>query len=312
LANICQRTLMKLVLDRELVKKSAKLLSVLSQWDNLCIFMFASSGQLMAETASLQKLKLSRKVYYTRLKQLIDADLVEKSAGVYRHTSLGHVIYQNHIVRLVEEVKNTKQLKIIDTLTHAREFSEDDIARFVSQISGSPSDFFIMDTTSSSSSSPAKIEVAWNYQDMMSAIVQRIESCKSEILLATRSFNEVIINRILRKANSGIDVKVLADSSLVKQYAEVQDNNLIKLNRNSSESIDTITGPWHFKNIQRRLTKIPCSMIVFDGAELGIEIVNGNEPTQFYSTIFINDERTSKTMLDFYHKMWDDAAYEKQ
>ena len=55
----------------------------------------------------------------------------EKSAGVYRHTSLGHVIYQNHIVRLVEEVKNTKQLKIIDTLTHAREFSEDDIARFV-------------------------------------------------------------------------------------------------------------------------------------------------------------------------------------
>jgi predicted transcriptional regulator len=303
---------MKLTLDRELIKKSAKLLSVLSHWDNLSIFMFASSGQLMAETASLQKLKLSRKVYYTRLKQLIDAGLVEKAEGTYRHTSLGNIIYQNHIVRLVEELKNTKQLRIIDTLTHAGQFSEDDIARFVSQISGSPSDFFITDTMSSSSSSPAKIEVAWNYQDMLSAIVQRVESCKSEILLATRSFNEVIINSILRKANSGIDVKVLADSSLVKQYAEVADNNLIKLNRNSSESLDTITGPWHFKKIQRRLTTIPCSMIVFDGAEVGIEIVNGNEPTQFYSTIFIKDERTSKTMVDFYHKMWDDAAYEKQ
>jgi hypothetical protein len=295
-----------------LIKKSAKLLSVLSHWDNLSIFMFASSGQLMAETASLQKLKLSRKVYYTRLKQLIDAGLVEKAEGIYRHTSLGNIVYQNHIVRLVEELKNTKQLKIIDTLTHAGQFSEDDIARFVSQISGSPSDFFITDTMSSSSSSPAKIEVAWNYQDMLSAIVQRVESCKSEILLATRSFNEVIINSILRKANSGIDVKVLADSSLVKLYAEVADNNLIKLNRNSSESIDTITGPWHLKETQRRLTTIPCSMIVFDGAEVGIEIVNGNEPTQFYSTIFIKDERTSKTMVDFYHKMWDDAAYEKQ
>jgi hypothetical protein len=303
---------MKLTLDRELIKKSAKLLSVLSHWDNLSIFMFASSGQLMAETASLQKLKLSRKVYYTRLKQLIDAGLVEKVEGIYRHTSLGNIIYQNHIVRLAEVVKNTKQLKIIDTLTHAGQFSEDDIARFVSQISGSPSDFFITDTRSSSSSSPAKIEVAWNYQDMLSAIVQRVEFCKSEILLATRSFNEVIINSILRKANSGIDVKVLADSSLVKQYAEVADNNLIKLNRNSSESIDTVTGPWQFKKIQRRLTTIPCSMIVFDGAEVGIEIVNGNEPTQFYSTIFIKDERTSKTMVDFYHKMWDDVAYEKQ
>jgi hypothetical protein len=303
---------MKLTLDRELIKKSAKLLSVLSHWDNLSIFMFASSGQLMAETASLQKLKLSRKVYYTRLKQLIDAGLVEKAEGIYRHTSLGNIVYQNHIIRLVEELKNTKQLKIIDRLTHAGQFSEDDIARFVSQISGSPSDFFITDTMSSSSSSPTKIEVAWNYQDMLSAIVQRVESCKGGILLATRSFNEVIINSILRKANSGIDVKVLADSSLVKQYAEVADNNLIKLNRSSSESIDIITGPWQFKKIQRRLTTIPCSMIVFDGAEVGIEIVNGNEPTQFYSTIFIKDERTSKTMVDFYHKMWDDVAYEKQ
>lgn len=310
MANICQRTLMGLLLDRELVKKSAKLLSVLSQPDNLRIFMFAVSGELTAETGSLQKIELSRKIYYTRLKQLIDAGLVEKSGGVYRHTTLGNIVYQNHIVRLVEELKNTKQLKIIDTLTHAREFSEDDIVRFVSQISGSPSEFFSVDTTSSPSL-PAKIEVAWNYQDMMSALVERIESCKSEILLATRSFNEKIINSIVRKANSGIDVKVLADSSLVKQYTEVKDNNLIKLNRNSSESIDTITSPWHFNKIQRRLTKLPCSMIIFDGAELGIEIVNGNEPTQFYSTIFINDERTSKTMLDFYHKMWDDAAYEK-
>jgi hypothetical protein len=34
---------------------------------------------------------------------------------------------------------------------------------------------------------------------MISAIVERVEICKNEILIANRSFNEMNINNILRK-----------------------------------------------------------------------------------------------------------------
>ena len=197
--------------DQEAMKSSTKLLSVLSKKDNLSMFIFAKDG-LRAESSTLQNLGLSKKVYYTRLRQLIDAGLISKSEGAYSYTTFGGIIYQRHIVELIEEMKNKQQMMMIDTLKNTKEFSEEDITNFVDRIAHTRSGM--------NAEAPPKIEIAWTYQDMVSAIVERVQLCKNEILLASRSFNEIIINNILRKANSGIEVKVISDSSLVKQYIE--------------------------------------------------------------------------------------------
>jgi hypothetical protein len=155
---------------------------------------------------------------------------------------------------------------------------------------------------------PPKIEIAWTYQDMVSAIVERVQLCKNEILLASRSFNEIIINNILRKANSGIDVKVISDSSLVKQYIEAEGRGLSLNDKNSSERIKVVSNPWYPGKVKRRVARIPFSIIVLDGKEVGVEVVDWNEPKKFYGVIFIREEKTSKTMLNFYNKMWDAAT----
>jgi hypothetical protein len=295
--------------DREHIKNSTRLLSVLSKTDNLSIFMFAANGDLKAEIPSLQKLGLSKKVYYTRLKQLVDAGLVEKFGNAYKHTSLGKIIYQKHIIMLMEQIKNTEHLRMIDTLRNTNKYSEDEIAKFVSQIAGisSPSEFFIPNVMPSSSSQ-SKIVILWRFEDMVSAIVERVAFCKSEILLATRSFNEIIINSILRKADSGVDVKVLTDLGLVKQYLEIEGSKTWKINdKNSAERINVIANPWYPGKIERKIAKVPSSMIIFDGKEVGIEVLDWNDPTKFYGTIFIKDDKTLNSMLDFYHTMWNNA-----
>ncbi|HET7283672.1 MAG TPA: hypothetical protein VFI70_03230, partial [Nitrososphaeraceae archaeon] len=99
----------ELLTDQEAMKSSTKLLSVLSKKDNLSMFIFAKDG-LKAESYTLQSLGLSRKVYYTRLRQLIDAGLISKSEGTYSYTTLGRIIYQRHIVELIEEMKNKQQM----------------------------------------------------------------------------------------------------------------------------------------------------------------------------------------------------------
>jgi hypothetical protein len=290
-----------LLIDQDVVKNSSKLLSVLSKKDNLTLFIFAKRG-LKAGTSTVDKMGVSRKIYYTRLKQLMNAGLVEKSEGLYSHTTLGNVIYQNHVVRLAEEMKNTKQMKMIDTLKHTREFSEDEIVGFVSKS---------MASSSLSNAASTQIDTVWTYESMVSAIVERIEFCKSEILLASRSFNEIIINSILRKANAGVEVKVLSDSSLVKQYFDLEGTktSLTRSNdKNSSERANVVANPWYPGKVQRKIAKIPFSMIVLDGKEVGIEIVNWNEPQKFYGVVFLREERSSKIMLDFYLKMWENAA----
>jgi hypothetical protein len=69
------------LIDPHSVKDSAKLLSILSRTDNLNIFMLADSDSndigLEAKSSTVQKIGISKKVYYSRLKQLINAGLDE-------------------------------------------------------------------------------------------------------------------------------------------------------------------------------------------------------------------------------------------
>src|SRR6185437_15167091 len=179
----------ELLTDQEAMKSSTKLLSVLSERDNLTMFIFAKDG-LKAESSTLQNLGISKKVYYTRLRHLIDAGLISKSEGTYSYTTFGGIIYQRHIVELIEEMRNKQQMMMIDTLKNTKEFSEEDITNFVDRITHTSS-------SGKNTEAPPKIEIAWTYQDMVSAIIERVQLCKNEILLASRSFNEIIINNIL-------------------------------------------------------------------------------------------------------------------
>src|SRR5919198_2829315 len=135
-------------------------------------------------------------------------------------------------------------MKMVDTLKHTKQFSEDEIGNFVSKITGAS-----INTGTSTNPSSTRVESVWAYQDMVSAIVERVQFCTSEILLASRYLNEIIINSILRKANSSrINVKVLTDSTLVKQYFEVEDRILnlkFEDDKNTTERINVVSNPWY-------------------------------------------------------------------
>ena len=288
---------MSSTLDKELINRSTKLLNILSKQNNLSLFMSAKTG-LIAEGSSPKRAGLSKKIYYTSLKQLINGGLVEKSDGKYMHTTFGSIIYQAHILGLIEQMKNQKHMIMIDTLKHSSQFSEDDIKTFVDKISG---------LHNQSESRPSKIEIVLTYEDMVSAIVERTEFSKNEILLASRYFNEIIINNILRKAKLGINVKVIAEKRLVNQFLE-QNKDMELNDKNAPERTNVVANPWYPGNVIRRLANVPFSLILFDKSEVGIELINANEPTSFNGAIFIRDEKTCKQMLEYYQKLWDSSS----
>ena len=300
----------KIDIRHNLVSNSAKLLSVLSRRDNLNVFMLAHGEGLSAKSSSIEKLGLSKKVYYTRLKQLMDEGLIEKLDCAYKHTTLGKIVYQNHILSLMEHMKYAKQMKMMDMLMHTKQFSEGEVANFVSKITGDNIST-IVDTNASS----PKTEFVSTYHEMVSAIVRRVEFCKNEILLANRFLDETILNSLVRKADSSkINVKVLTDSSLIAQYFKIEGNDLRLKNdvdnKKSTERINTVSSPWNLGKVDRRISKIPFSMIILDGREVGIEIVNWNDPRNFYGVMFVKgDQVTLKAIQDLYYEMWDNAIH---
>ena len=280
-------------LEKASFENTAKLLSVLSKKNNLMLFISAKNG-LLADSSSPHNAGLSKKIYYTSLKQLMNSGLIIKTGGKYLHTSLGSIIYEAHILKLTEQMRNTKHLRMIDTLKHSGGFSDADIEKFMSNLTG---------VSTSSPDIPPRIEIVWTYEDMVSAIVERTEFCRNEILLASRYFNEIIINGILRKAKLGLDVKVIAEKSLVTQFFE-QNNHMMLNDKNSLERSNVVGNPWYPGKIDRRVGNVPFSIIIFDRKEVGIEFIDANKPETFKSAIFIRDEPTSKIIMEHFQKIW--------
>jgi hypothetical protein len=193
--------------------------------------------------------------------------------------------------------------------------TEDKLVSFFEKLVGiknnvaSPSAADIDATTTIDTSN--KIEIVWTYEEMVSLLLKCVDLCKDEILIATRVSPEVIINRILQKCKLGVHVKVLADVDLVKEYFKLHKIDKANLNgqdKNAVERMNVIGNPWYpEKNVNRKICKIPFGVIIIDGKEVGIELVDQTDPKRFNIGILLRDENASGIMKKYYGKLWNDA-----
>ncbi|MFY3739713.1 MAG: putative transcriptional regulator [Candidatus Nitrosomirales archaeon] len=292
-------TVMSSELDLELVNKTTNILSILSKKDALTIFLLVKNG-LKAETNTPQKVGLTRKQYYTRLKQLVDSGLIDKSGDEYIHTTLGSFVHQKHVLELFEHTKNVKQMKMVDTLKRTKQFSEDDITNFLGKIAGK---------NLTASTTLSKCRLISTYEDMVSALVERINFAQSEVLLASRFTNELIINAMARKANAGVDVKIVADTDLVKQFINSARDKLQVVDEHSLERVNVAGNPWYAAgDMERRYTHIPFSFMTFDGKEAGLEFVDAHNPGKFNTCMLVEDETICKELRTRFNALWGIAS----
>ena len=292
-----------LLFDQATVKNSLELLSVLSRRDNLTIFMSAADDKgINADLFTHQHLGIPKKTYYTRLRQLITAGLVRKSEGTYIHTTLGSIVYQKHF-ELMHQIRNIKHFRMIDALKSSKEFTDEDIKMFVGKL--------VTDNISSTYTSNKNnhVNIMWKYEEMVSAILQRIELCRDEILLASKYTNELIINSMLHKVRAGIKAKVITDKSLVRKFFEQFQENMAGIkDKNTLERRNVVGNPWYPGNIERRAADLPFSMIKLDHKEVGIELIHANDPKTFNGVIFVRDENIANIMTRYYQKIWESST----
>jgi len=120
-----QTRLRPIIIDAD-ISKTMQLLSLLSKPDALKIFMTAKDG-IESTTNTPSQMGLTKKQYYIRLKQLVLSGLLTKQDTVYTHTVFGSVIYQNYLTKLVEEVRNSKFLEMVEMLKQSPKFSKKDV-----------------------------------------------------------------------------------------------------------------------------------------------------------------------------------------
>ena len=95
-----------------------QVLKSVSDWGSLALLRsiaLVEEGEDLS-VMSLTKLRLSRRAYYSRLRQLLDTELVERNNGKYKLTSLGKIVYDYY--RKIENVleQDYYKLKAIDAI----------------------------------------------------------------------------------------------------------------------------------------------------------------------------------------------------
>ena len=117
----------------ETIRNACKLFSVLSKEEALLLFVRAKDG-LYSNKDSPRLNNLTRKQYYTRLRNLVDVGLVKKDGDSYAHTTFGSLIYKNYLGIMLHGVKNFKHIQMIDALKKAQRLSSDDVTNLMNVV----------------------------------------------------------------------------------------------------------------------------------------------------------------------------------
>jgi hypothetical protein len=280
------------------------------------MFVMAKDG-LKISASVIDKLNISPKAYYRALKQLRDAGLVEKkkdNAGIIRyfHTTFGSIVYQRNIVEMDRYMENLEKMQMIDTIRRSEKFSEACIVKLTQEIMDN-----IMERPFSSfpsvisQSTKQHVDITLSFDRMIQTLLDQIECCKNEILISTRICPEIVINKLLEKSKLGVKLKVIADIDLVKEYFTSQEKFVDNLNKENptEERKCIVANPWYPDNsVNRRIADIPFSMIILDSSVVGIELVNSNNPKEFYGGIFVRDEKIAMNMTELYEQIWEKAS----
>ncbi len=263
------------------LEKTMEIFNILSKPDAMTIFILAKDG-LSAETEAPYKIGLTRKQYYTRLKQLVDLGLIERIKGVYHHTMLGSLIYNEHVVELSNSLLYSAEMKMIDILKKSDEFTTDEIAKFLTKIAGDKASL--------------KCDMIFSWEKMVSTLAERLENAKKEVLLASRFYEEKIINAIMHKTKVGVDAKVIVDIALFKAYAKKNMEGM-KYDKHLEEREKIATNPWYASDsrVERRFANLPFSILIIDERECAIELVDASNTKDFYGCILIKDESVAKS-----------------
>jgi sugar-specific transcriptional regulator TrmB len=258
----------------------------------------------------LEKLRISNKQYYKALHKLKLLGLLEKKDGIYHHSISGGILYKQVVQQIAQLSKLQREFKIINLLKKTGQFSEEEVRKFVEQITKDDNLF----------PKPEGAHVFPNiinsHEDIIKTLCQRIEKANNEILIATRISLDEVIASLIESIKLGVKVRVLVDERLIAEYRRVYYPDTEKsdppahVDKYAEERTKVVENPWYQSGvkIERRVGKVPFGLIILDRNEVGMELVDSYNPDEFTAGLLVKDSsQIVDAMLKLYEEMWSNS-----
>jgi hypothetical protein len=278
------------------IEELSKLFFVLSRPDNLALFLLAKDG-FRSRTSTPLKLGFTKKQYYTRINQLLQVRLItHNSENLYIHTTLGKMIFYNHVVPMMEGIKHANNLLMIDELEDSKKFSPDQIKKFAGLL-------FEKINLRVSDKSP-KLQFLLSDVEIQREMLKSILLCQREIVYATRAHVHSFVKEVMTKAVAGVTVRVLVDNKLESYIGTNLERVFFNDYIGSAKPTASKYMSLH-EHLTVRKSKIPFDILLIDGSILIIGLIDRENVEKYNAIIKVEDPEISKDVSDLCRKLWE-------
>ena len=248
----------------------------------------------------------TKKQYYVRLKRLVDIGLIEKRQSIYKLTSFGSIVYENHLKTMDKIIPNYWQIKSFDILKSRNDFPVEQKERITNEYVETNGLKGVINTTHLSSFSVVK-----RFDDLVVEILKVLDNAEKEVYFATRYHDPHVSSKVFEKLAKGVTIHIL-DGNPEQITVENRLAAIIRTppDRETSEMVKKITTSSRFD--LKRLPNLPQSFMVVDGIQVVYDTVNVINPEQFSIAISkYDDAYTSQRFIEYFKLLSKDAITSK-
>ena len=249
---------------------------------------------------------LTKKQYYVRLKHLVDMGLIEKHQSIYKLTSFGTIVYENHLKTMEKIIPNYWQIKSIDVLKSRNDFPIEQKERIMNEYIETAGLRSIINRTQLSS-----FCIVRQYDDLIVEVLKVLDNAEKEVYFATRYHDPHVSAKVFEKLARGVTVHIL-DGNPEQISVESRIPAIIRTppNRETAEMVKKITKSTRFD--LKRLPELPLSFMVVDGIQVVYDTVNFINPEQFTIAISkYDDTYMAQRFIEYFRLLSKDATIPK-
>ena len=248
----------------------------------------------------------SKKQYYVRLKRMVEMGLIEKQDSIYKLTTFGLLVYENHFKTMEKVIPNYWQIKSIDVLRTRNDFPLAQQENIMSEYIATSNLSQIINPTQLSS-----FNVMKRFENLIPDVMKVLDNAENEVYFATRYHDPHVSNIVFQKFGKGVTIHIL-DGNPEQISVENRLAAIIRTppNREIADLVKKVLKSPRFD--LKRLTDLPLSFIVVDGIQVVYETINFINPEQFRVAVSTYDDPyLAQRFIEYYKLLSKDATTPK-
>jgi len=269
-----------------------KILTASSSMSSLKILNAAKDG-IENSMRTIEELELTQKKYYTNLKRLIDAGLIEKIKGVYRLTIIGEYCLKLGNI-LLNIIKSKERIELINDLIKSNKLSTDEKEKIMNILS----DRMPVETDLGNIIC-RKINTIMDYNQFIDEVCDVLNHAKKRIYVATNKSDPRVIDPVLSAIDRNVELFFLSKKKSrfeldIKLLRYILNSNLLKIAYKMM-----ISKELNFRVVE----KLNFSFILADEKYGIIELTRPNS-SDFFVALRFEDPFLYKKLEDVFNELY--------